>query len=213
MTPSARLLYRALSGLALAATFLPAVATDAAPPQAKPDLAKGQAVATAVCAACHAADGSRGSPANPILQGQHADYLSKQLAEFKAGKRKNPIMQGIAAGLSPADMRNVSAFYASKEAKPGFAKNKQMVSLGEDIHRGGIPDRQVPACAGCHSPNGSGIPARYPRVAGQHADYLEAQLIAFRNGTRNNNPVMTEVAAKMNDREIKATADYLAGLR
>ncbi len=170
-------------------------------------------MATAVCAACHAVDGSRGSPANPILQGQHADYLSKQLAEFKAGKRKNPIMQGIAAGLSPADMRNVSAFYASKEAKPGFAKNKQMVSLGEDIHRGGIPDRQVPACAGCHSPNGSGIPAQYPRVAGQHADYLEAQLIAFRNGTRNNNPVMTEVAAKMNDREIKATADYLAGLR
>ena len=213
MTSSARSLYRALSGLALAATFLPAAAADAAPAQAKPDLAKGQAVATAVCAACHAIDGSRGSPANPILQGQHADYLSKQLAEYKAGKRKNPIMQGIASGLSPADMRNVAAFYASKEAKPGFAKNKQLVSVGEAIHRGGLPDRQVPACAGCHSPNGSGVPSQYPRVAGQHADYLEAQLIAFRSGARNNNPVMTEVAAKMNDREIKATADYLAGLR
>ena len=216
MTPSARLLARLLSGLAMTATLLPAVANEAAPAApaaAKPDLAKGQAISTTVCAACHASDGSRGSPANPILQGQHADYLSKQLADFKAGQRKNPIMQGIAAALSADDMRNVAAFYASKQAKPGFAKNKQLVSVGEAIHRGGLPDRQVPACAGCHSPNGAGVPSRYPRVGGQHADYLEAQLVAFRSGARNNGPVMTEVAAKMNDREIKATADFLAGLR
>jgi len=180
---------------------------------AKPDLAKGQATSTNVCAACHTADGSRGSPANPILQGQHPEYLSKQLAEFKAGKRANAIMQGMASALSDADMKNVSAFYASKEAKPGFAKNKDLVSLGEKIYRGGIADRSIPACAGCHSPSGAGLPAQYPRLAGQHADYTEAQLVAFRGGARKNSLPMTGVAAKMNDKEIKAVSDYIAGLR
>ena len=180
---------------------------------AKPDLAKGQATSTNVCAACHTADGSRGSPANPILQGQHPEYLSKQLAEFKAGKRANAIMQGMASALSDADMKNVSAFYASKEAKPGFAKNKDLVSLGEKIYRGGIADRSIPACAGCHSPSGAGLPAQYPRLAGQHADYTEAQLVAFRGGVRKNSLPMTGVAAKMNDKEIKAVSDYIAGLR
>jgi cytochrome c553 len=178
----------------------------------KPDLAKGQLTATNVCAACHTADGSRGSPANPILQGQHPEYLAKQLAEFKAGKRANAIMQGMSAALSEADMKNVSAYYASKEAKPGFAKNKDLVALGEKIYRGGIADRNIPACAGCHSPSGAGMPAQYPRLAGQHADYTEAQLIAFRGGVRNNSLPMTGVAAKMNDKEIKAVSDYIAGL-
>ena len=157
--------------------------------------------------------GSRGSPANPIIQGQHAEYLVKQLTEFKAGQRNNPIMRGIASTLSADDMKNVSAFYATKQPKPGFAKNKDSVKLGEMIYRGGIPDRNVPACAGCHSPTGSGIPAQYPRLAGQHADYAEAQLVAFRAAARNNNATMVGIAAKMNDREIKAVADYIAGLR
>ena len=180
--------------------------------KAKPDLAKGQATATNVCAACHTNDGSRGSPANPIIQGQHPEYIVKQLEEFKDGKRTNPIMSGMAAPLSDADMKNVAAFYASKAAKPGFAKNKDLVVLGEKIYRGGIADRMIPACAGCHSPTGAGIPAQYPRLAGQHADYTEAQLLAFRSGTRKNSAPMTGVAAKMNDREIKAVADYIAGL-
>jgi cytochrome c553 len=180
---------------------------------AKPDLAKGQATSTTVCAACHTNDGSRGSPANPILQGQHPEYLVKQLSEFKSGKRANAIMSGMAAPLSDADMKNVSAFYAGKSAKPGFAKNKELVSLGEKIYRGGIADRMIPACAGCHSPDGAGIPAQYPRLASQHADYTEAQLVAFRSGARKNSIPMTGVAAKMNDREIKAVADYIAGLR
>ena len=180
--------------------------------KAKPDLAKGQATSTNVCAACHTNDGSRGSPANPIIQGQHPEYIVKQLEEFKDGKRTNPIMSGMAAPLSDADMKNVAAFYASKAAKPGFAKNKDLVVLGEKIYRGGIADRMIPACAGCHSPTGAGIPAQYPRLAGQHADYTEAQLLAFRSGTRKNSAPMTGVAAKMNDREIKAVADYIAGL-
>ncbi|MBI5256057.1 MAG: cytochrome c4 [Burkholderiales bacterium] len=196
----------------LAALALPTLAAESAAPP-KPDLAKGQAISTQVCGACHTADGSRGAPANPIIAGQHADYLVKQLVEFKAGKRANPIMSGMVAALSEADMKNVAAFYASKDAKPGFAKNKDLVLLGEKIYRGGIMAKQVPACAGCHSPTGAGIPAQYPRVAGQHADYTELQLNAFRAGTRANSAQMSTIAAKLSDKEIKAVADYMAGLR
>ena len=183
------------------------------PAMSKPDLAKGQAIATQVCAACHTADGSRGSPANPILAGQHPEYLVKQLQEFKSGKRNNAIMKGLATTLSDDDMRNVAAFYASKSSKPGFAKDKVLVTLGEKIYRGGIADKAVPACSGCHSPNGAGIPSQYPRMAGQHGDYTEAQLVAFRSGARANNAQMTTIAGKLSDVEMKAVADYIAGLR
>jgi len=180
---------------------------------AKPDLAKGEASFGAVCAACHGADGNSGTPANPKLAQQHPEYLIKQLQEFKSGKRANAIMSGMAAALSEDDMRNIAYWLASKTAKPGFAKDKETVVLGERIYRGGITDRQVPACAGCHSPNGAGIPSQYPRLSGQHAEYASAQLTAFRDGIRKNNSVMSQVAAKLNDREIKALADYVAGLR
>jgi cytochrome c553 len=180
---------------------------------AKPDLGKGGAISAQVCAACHTADGSRGSPANPIIAGQHAEYLVKQLVEFKATKRKSPVMNGMAAPLSEEDIRNVSAFYAAKSAKPGFAKSKDTVALGEKIYRGGIAERNVPACASCHGPTGSGLPAQYPRLGGQHGDYVEAQMVAFRSGARANSPQMVAVAAKMNDKEIKAVSDYIAGLR
>ena len=198
-------------GLALSCLAAGA-AEEAAKPAAKPDLAKGGAISAQVCAACHSADGSRGSPAQPILQGQHAEYLVKQLSEYKEGKRGNPIMKGFASALSEADMKNVAAFYASKQAKSGFAKSKDLVALGEKIYRGGIADRDVPACAGCHSPSGAGIPSEYPRISGQHADYTEAQLIAFRVGARKNSTLMTGVTSKLNDREIKALADYVTGL-
>src|SRR5947209_3507631 len=168
--------------------------TAQAPGGGKPDLARGEAIATGVCMACHTIDGSRGSPANPIIQGQHPEYLVKQLTEFKAGQRHNPIMKGIASTLSAPDMKNVTAFYATKQAKPGFAKNKDTVALGEKIWRGGIADREVPACAGCHSPDGAGIPVQYPRLAGQHADYAEAQLAAFRAGARANSAPMVGIA-------------------
>ena len=200
------------ASLLLAASAAVSAADAAKPLAVKADLAKGQATSTNVCAACHTADGSRGSPANPIIQGQHPEYLAKQLAEYKAGKRQNAIMQGIASTLTEQDMKNVSAFYASKVAKPGFAQNKATVGLGEKIYRGGIADRTIPACAGCHSANGAGIPAQYPRLGGQHADYTAAQLVAFRGGVRMNSVAMTGIAAKMNDREIKAVSDYIAGL-
>jgi cytochrome c553 len=180
---------------------------------AKPDLAAGEAKFTAVCVACHGAGGNSGIPANPRLAQQHPEYIVKQLQEFKAGKRKNPIMQGFAAQLSDDDMRNIGAYVGSSQAKPGFARDKALVSVGEKIYRGGIADRQIAACAGCHSPTGAGIPAQYPRLSGQHADYTVAQLTAFREGARNNSVQMTQVAAKLNDREIRAVADYIAGLR
>jgi cytochrome c553 len=191
-----------------------APAAAAAPKQpAKPDLVQGEARYTAVCASCHGADGNSGAPANPKLAQQHPQYLVKQLKEFKSGKRPSPIMQAFAAQLSEQDMLNISHWLANQKTKPGFARDKDAVAMGERIWRGGIADRNVAACAGCHSPNGSGIPAMYPRLAGQHADYTAAQLVAFRDGKRPNNEVMHQVAAKMNDREIRAVSDYVAGLR
>ena len=196
-----------------AASALAAGETPAPQKAAKPDLVKGEASYAAVCAACHAADGNSTIAANPKLAQQHPEYLVKQLQEFKAGKRADPIMQGMAAILSEDDMRNVSWWLASKQAKEGFAKDKDLVAMGERIYRGGIQDRNIAACAGCHSPNGSGIPAQYPRLSGQHADYTVKQLVDFRDGKRGNNVQMRDVAAKLNDREIKAVADYIAGLR
>ena len=122
-------------------------------------------------------------------------------------------MRGMASALSDTDMKNVAAFYAGKQAKPGTAKNKDLAALGEKIYRGGIAERAIPACTACHGPTGAGMPVQYPRLGGQHAEYVEAQLLAFRGGIRKNNAAMTGVAAKLNDREIKAVSDYVAGLR
>lgn len=208
---------------AVAAPFL-VLAADAVPAPAahseavvakvaKPDLVKGEASYGAVCAACHGVDGNSGTPAYPKLAQQHPEYLVKQLQEFKSDKRNNAIMKGFASALSDEDMKNIAFWVTSKKAKTGYASDKSLVTLGERIYRGGIADRQVPACAGCHSPTGAGIPAQYPRLSGQHADYAVAQLTAFRDGVRKNSLQMTQVAAKLNDREIKAVSDYVAGLR
>jgi cytochrome c553 len=180
---------------------------------AKADPALGEQRYTAVCAACHGAGGNSGTPANPKLSQQHPAYIVKQLQEFKSGKRPNPIMQGFAAQLSEQDMKNIAAYLGAQQSKPGFAKDKELVQLGERIYRGGIQNRQLPACAGCHGPNGAGIPAQYPRVSGQHADYTGSQLLAFRDGIRKNSPQMSQIAYKLNDREIRAVSDYIAGLR
>ncbi len=186
---------------------------------AKPDLAKGQQIASQVCAACHGADGNSGTPANPKLAGQHADYLVKQLQNFKVkpgakqAERANAVMAGFSAALSDADMRNVSAYFSAQTLKPSAARNKDVVELGKSIYRGGIPSKNVPACAGCHSPNGAGIPAQYPALGGQFADYTASQLVAFRQGTRNNSAQMSMISARMSDAEIQAVSDYIAGLR
>ena len=200
-----------LIALASMALTLSGVAFAQAP--AKPDIATGQAKASTVCVACHAIDGSRGAPTFPILQGQHKEYLAKQLTEFKSGARKNAVMTGMAAPLTPEDVVNVAAFYASKKAPLGASQNKDLVAAGEKIYRGGIAKKQVAACVGCHSPNGAGLPVQYPRLAGQHAEYIKAQLTAFRQGDRTNSAQMTAIAANLSDKEIEALSDYIAGLR
>ena len=200
----------------LAAASFSSVAADPKPAPAKaakPDLVKGEQGFTAVCAACHGADGNSAIAANPKLSQQHPEYLVKQLQEFKDGKRADPVMKGFAATLSDEDMRNIAYWVTAQPAKPGFAKDKELVMLGERIYRGGVADRQIAACAGCHSPNGAGLPSQYPRLSGQHADYTVTQLVAFRDGKRKNSAQMTDVAAKLNDREIRAVSDYIAGLR
>lgn len=204
-----------LATLALLTPASSAFAADAAaaPAAAKPDLVKAEATYNAVCVACHGVDGNSAVAANPKLAQQHPEYLIKQLQEYKSGKRNNAVMKGFASTLSDEDMRGMAYFMTAKKAKTGFAKDKELVALGERIYRGGIADRQVPACAACHSPNGAGLPAQYPRLGGQHAEYTAGQLTSFRDGVRKNNLQMTQVAAKMNDREIKAVSDYIAGLR
>ena len=206
---AAILVMPATSAFAATGAPAPAAVAKAAPP----DLVKGEASFSGVCASCHGVDGNSGTPANPKLAQQHPEYLVKQLQEFKSGKRKNAVMQGFAATLSDDDMKNIAYWATSKKAKPGFGKDKELVALGERIYRGGIADRQIAACAGCHSPSGAGNPAQYPRLAGQHGEYTVTQLTSFREGVRKNSLQMTQVAAKLNDREIRALADYIAGLR
>ena len=186
----------------------------------KADSTKGQSIANKTCAACHGADGNSPTPANPKLAGQIPEYLHKQLVNFKpvAGKkadRESPIMAGMVANLSAEDMRNVAAYYAAQPASPGSARNKDTLALGRKIWRGGDIAKGLPACAGCHGAGGAGVPAQYPRLAGQYAGYTEAQLKAFRSGDRSNdaNKMMQGIAVKMSDLEILAVADYIAGLR
>jgi len=184
------------------------------------DAAKAQSIAAQVCAACHAADGNSIGPANPKIAGQVPEYLHKQLADFKAqgGKkaaRENAVMSGMVANLSQADMKNLAAYYSGQKLKPAAAADKELAALGQKLWRGGNAQTGVPACAGCHGPTGAGIPAQYPRVAGQYSEYLAAQLRAFKEGGRANDPngMMRGVAARLSEREIKAVAEYAAGLR
>ena len=184
------------------------------------DASKGQGIAARVCAACHGPDGNSPSSANPKLAGQVQEYLQKQLTNFKpasGGKpeRANPIMAGMAAPLSAEDMRNVAAYFAQQTPKPGAAKNKETLDVGRKLWRAGDAARGLPACAACHGATGAGLPAQFPRLAGQYAEYTENQLKAFRAGSRANdaNKTMRTIAAKMTECEIGAVADYAAGLR
>ena len=202
--------------LALAALGVQAAEQGAA----KPDTTKGQQIASQVCVGCHSADGNSVAAANPKLAGQIEDYLYKQLRNFKAAdgkpaERQNPVMNGMVAALSDADMKSLSAYFSGQKLKPEVAKNRQTIEMGQKIYRAGDASKGLPACAGCHGPAGSGIPAQYPRLGGQFAEYIEAQLKAFRAGERANDPskMMRMVAVKMTDPEIKAVSDYIAGLR
>lgn len=179
------------------------------------DPVKAEKIAGQVCAACHGVDGNSPLPMNPSLAGQHPEYLLKQLTEFKSGARNNPVMAGMVANLSTEDMHNLAAYYAGKTSAHLGADDKNLIDRGRTLYRAGNPSNSVAACAGCHSPNGAGIPAQYPRLAGQHADYIAAQLKAFRAGDRANDPneMMRATAVKLTDREIAALAEYISGLR
>jgi cytochrome c553 len=187
---------------------------------AQDNAARGQRIAGQVCAACHGADGNSVAPTNPKIAGQFAEYLHKQLVDYKpqAGKkaaRENPIMSPMVANLSEDDMKSLAAYYSGQKLNPAVATDKDLAALGQKIWRGGIAASKVPACAGCHGPAGAGIPAQYPRLGGQYSEYLAAQLKAFKEGARANDPngMMRGIAARMTEREIQAVAQYAAGLR
>jgi len=168
-----------------------------------------------VCAACHGVDGNSAISANPKLSGQHPEYLYKQLTNFKSGARANAVMSGMAGMLSDADMHLVAEYYSKQTLSLGQAKTNGSGSLGEKIYRAGIQANAVPACASCHGPTGDGLPVKYPRLGGQHTEYVLNQLRQFRLGTRANDEakVMRTIAAKLTDQEMEAVADYIQGLR
>ena len=209
-----------LFALVVAALPVTVAAQQSAPP-AQVDLAKAQQIVNQNCAACHGADGNSATSANPNLAGQHADYITQQLAHFKAGIRVNPIMQGMVATLSDADMKALGVYYSQQKPKGLAAKDAATVKMAQRLFRGGDAATGVPACASCHSPTGAGIPKSYPRVGGQHADYTYAQLKAFKAGERGadkdgkdaNGKIMATIAGRMTDAQMKAVADYMAGLR
>lgn len=205
---------RVLTGFAgfISLVYAGIVAGAAPSPLSKPDLERGKQIATTVCMACHGADGNSALAANPILAGQHGDYVALQLAAFKSGARPSAIMQGMASPLSAEDMRNLGAYYEMQKTAPNVARDKALAARGQQIWRGGIAAIRVPACAGCHGAAGKGIPVQFPRLAGQHADLSFGWLKAFASGARAH-PVMSPVAVKMSEADMKAVAEYAAGLR
>ena len=167
------------------------------------------------CAGCHGVNGNSTNPAWPKLAGQHASYIAKQLADFKAGKmRSDPLMGGQVAGLSSQDMKDLGAYFAKQTGSQGGA-SKKLVASGEKLYRGGNKKKGVAACIACHGPTGAGNPgAKFPKLSGQHAAYVEKAMKDFRSGKRTNdtNKMMQIIAEKMNDKEIKAVASYISGL-
>jgi len=212
------------SGVAIAADAAPmapaAEAKAAVPGKPKTDPAIGETLysngdatrGVTACITCHGPKGQSAVGAWPKLSAQHAAYTAKQLKNFKEGSRANPIMMGMAATLTEQDMQNIAAYLAKQSISQGVAQNKDTIELGQSIYRGGIAAKGVPACAACHSPTGAGIPAQYPLLGGQWAEYTNAQLLAFREGVRKNSSQMTTIATKLSDQEMKAVADYMAGL-
>jgi len=195
-------------------------ASEPAQKPSKPDISAGETLyangdsarGITACVGCHGANGNSGSGTWPKLSAQNATYLATQLAHFKSGERANAVMMGMSMLLTEADMKNVSAYLEKQTLKPGTARNKDTIELGKSIYRGGIAAKNVPACASCHGPSGSGIPVQYPRVGGQWAEYTQSQLVTFRSGERKN-AQMNTIAAKLNDKEMQAVADYIAGLQ
>lgn len=207
-----RLRHALLLALMSATTTWAATAPASAP---RGDPAKAQKIVNEVCGACHGNDGNSTTPAYPSLAGQHPEYITKQLHDFKSGARRNAIMAPNVVGLTDEDMLNLGAYFAAQQPKPRLAKDPQLVAAGQRLYRGGNPGSGVPACASCHGPNGAGIPVQFPRLAGQHAKYIESQLKHFRSGDRANDggSMMRVIARRMTDQEMRAVAEFVSGLR
>ncbi|WMJ07808.1 cytochrome c [Nitrosomonas sp. sh817] len=177
-------------------------------------------IAAGTCAGCHNADGNSVIPMNPILAGQHPEYITKQLMDFKANgeeppKRNSPVMSAMVAALSQEDMKGLGEYYAKQKANPSQAPiDEKLIEAGKVIYHGGNIENGIPACASCHGPDGSGIPPHYPAVAGQHAEYTLSQLDQFNKGDRaNDNAVMQQVVSRMSANEKRAVSAYIATIR
>lgn len=206
---------RAFTGFAgLMAVVYAGAALAAAPaaPLPKADLERGKQIATTVCAACHGPQGISTAPANPHLAGQDAYYIQRQLQAFKSGTRPSPIMQGMAAGLTPEDMLNVGAYFSQQKPAQAAARDKALALRGQKVWRAGVKATTVPACAGCHGAAGRGISAQYPALAGQYPELIYGWLKAFSTGERPHE-AMGLVASKMTEADMKAVAEYASGLR
>lgn len=213
-----------IKSVLLAATAVSSFAFAGVQPvhgKVKPDAAKGEALYSTgdnargipACSSCHGAAGNSTISANPKLAGQHEAFLAKQMHDFASPDRKHAIMSTYAKALKPEEINNLAAYLSGQVPKQGAAKNPELATLGKKIFRGGIADKRIPACAGCHSPNGAGIPAQFPRLAGQHQDYTKAQLLAFRSEDRKNSLQMQSISKNLSEKEIEAVADYIAGLK
>jgi cytochrome c553 len=214
--------------VALMAASAFATASDAAKPAhaeapavVKADAAKGAKLfaegnpttGLPACLGCHGVAGNSAISVNPKLAGQPEAYIYKQLVNFTTPERSNPVMTAFSSMMSDQDKKDVAAYLSTQKQEPGESKNKDTLALGKKIYRGGIAEKSVAACAGCHGPAGAGMPAQYPRIGGQHQDYAVAQLTAFRSAARKNSTQMTTIAKRMSDEEINAVADYIAGLK
>lgn len=183
--------------------------------QAAGDAAAGQ-TKTALCAGCHGADGNSVNPIWPKLAGQDAGYTAKQLRDFKAANRSDPMMSGMAMAVQDADIDDVSAYFAAQTASSTAGSKPELIEQGKALYNAGNLDNGLTACTACHGPNGKGnAAAGFPVVASQHAPYVIKQLQMFRDGTRANdmNSMMRDIAAKMSEQEIEAVAMYLTTLK
>lgn len=199
---------KVLSAVMLAACFVSTVVFAAGDPAAGK-------VKSGTCMGCHGMDGNSPVATFPKLAGQHAGYLYKQLQDYKSGKRANPMMMAMVASLQETDMQDLAAHYAAQTTSEGTAAPDQ-VALGKTIYHAGIATKGIAACAACHGPTGAGnAQAGFPRVSGQHAAYAVDQLKQFGAGARANDmaSMMRTVAAKMNEAEMQAVAEYMQGLR
>lgn len=176
------------------------------------DAAAGR-TAAAACAACHGANGNSATDQFPNLAGQVPGYIAAQLAKYKSGERQNPVMAGMVAALSEADMANLDAYYAGLEGHKGAITpaQEEAALAGGEIYRGGYKPYNIAACMGCHGPSGHGIPPAFPRLSGQHAAYIEAQLLAFKSGARKD-PIMNPIAFALSAQQIRELALYVSAL-